>query len=1174
MPPADYVDDVFHCFDPSEVRSQEISITCDPETWRWNIDELEEDEPPEVCDDQTVISELQAQNAEDWFEPCVLWAILYGNLQPTSEPTAMASAPTIPDDIYHCRDPSNVDRRESISCDASTFLWNVDELVPNRPPRMCGINFEIDAEEIKNVLDWFEPCVLWAMEFGNLRATPSPSVAPSISAAPSKKLLDGDDVESGNSGGSGDGNSNPGENDSTQTPAEEISEPSEPTDSTDSPNAPADTDDRDQLTIMALSPILLTYVWNNEFWEQSQGTLSLDRLELQRLTERHVQETLEAQIGLQTIRSIRLDLTLGPPQAKQWTEAIGGEIDFVDPSIVESLPPATLQRLYQQAFLGDALALYLFRLQIAQDPTLRKIQEVLPGSFGINNLDDQDNIDESDDGLDVLLVVMAITVAVAMLSLCACLYYFCWRKPDKTYHNPRGSVILVDDNASKNLPQNNKEGPRVIDQIPTIPTKSSSMDNDEVYLDEENQASLITMSELDDNSLSGFGGNVALMGIAAGAIPMGKGRPNDIDNQSVGTSVYSYYNDDQSLLGGTASGPLFSTKEDLDSSFDTVTTDVREKSKAKKKKGILWSVMDTLQTHFGNDTDADIDLSNNDLISPMTITSSENILGPSHNQGDTDSVYSQGLLYDDLTQTQSTATPGSIGTSSTENFDDFGNEQADDVGTPAKDRLEQLWKEEDEEQATTTSRGMSSPLAHVNTDDNVLLQATLKKSNLSARGSGGVKVFHDDEKDGPDELNISYESDDGPTAVLLESAGNVVQSVPPDVTEEVVQVNTWGAQDKDDANGEDFLSDMEEDAGLVVPLPSQLLAASNNDSISVSSSHSSHSSGSRGRKQLFSKRDSWGHASDSRSVSSAQSSDSAKYRSLLNQMDTNDAALFGLQDKEEEKPSRPTEDVESKQTSSQLSTLIQSFDAAWSNQAEVSDANQGPHSKEASSTTENQAKTTASAFVKNAMSMKKQGSSEPIDFGSDDEDIYVEDEDETEDPNEAVEVNIDASKESADKTEEKAENGTTPIMEEAAAAMQEVKETPQNEAVQPQTEEREADLEQEEIEVDMDDNVSIKSDSQNSAPGNESVGPALSALLVQEKEDEDNEKDEVGSFDGVEKRLPFENEHLEEDMVFPDEVEEEIETIEDGVANVGDEKVEDTVEEIEEEGYTSTMASF
>lgn len=86
----------------------------------------------------------------------------------------------IPDDIYHCRDPDDVEIWESISCDPETYLWNVDELSAEEPPRMCrGQEFVLEnLEELANVQDWFEPCVLWAMTYGDLKPTANPTASP------------------------------------------------------------------------------------------------------------------------------------------------------------------------------------------------------------------------------------------------------------------------------------------------------------------------------------------------------------------------------------------------------------------------------------------------------------------------------------------------------------------------------------------------------------------------------------------------------------------------------------------------------------------------------------------------------------------------------------------------------------------------------------------------------------------------------------------------------------------------------------------------------------------------------------------------------------------------------------------------------------------------------------
>jgi hypothetical protein len=80
------------------------------------------------------------------------------------------------DDIYHCRDPSEVDENKSLACDETTYLWQVDLLEADRPPRICGGgNFMMNPGDISQLADEAEPCLLWALTYGNL----APSAAPS-----------------------------------------------------------------------------------------------------------------------------------------------------------------------------------------------------------------------------------------------------------------------------------------------------------------------------------------------------------------------------------------------------------------------------------------------------------------------------------------------------------------------------------------------------------------------------------------------------------------------------------------------------------------------------------------------------------------------------------------------------------------------------------------------------------------------------------------------------------------------------------------------------------------------------------------------------------------------------------------------------------------------------------
>ena len=101
---------------------------------------------------------------------------------------------TYQDDVYHCQDPKN--NKNPIRCDRDTYLWDIGDLDPKKKPdnsRLCEeivkILVKAVAEEDagaekametqkdvelwesimeSSVVDQMEPCVLWAMAFGEL----------------------------------------------------------------------------------------------------------------------------------------------------------------------------------------------------------------------------------------------------------------------------------------------------------------------------------------------------------------------------------------------------------------------------------------------------------------------------------------------------------------------------------------------------------------------------------------------------------------------------------------------------------------------------------------------------------------------------------------------------------------------------------------------------------------------------------------------------------------------------------------------------------------------------------------------------------------------------------------------------------------------------------------------
>ena len=108
------------------------------------------------------------------------------------------------DDVYHCTDPITNNNQGGknllLTCDPITYLWNINELKPNKQPdnsELCteligillrskekeagqldaNINLDVTVrndiqmwESImdNSVVDQLEPCVLWAMTYGSL----------------------------------------------------------------------------------------------------------------------------------------------------------------------------------------------------------------------------------------------------------------------------------------------------------------------------------------------------------------------------------------------------------------------------------------------------------------------------------------------------------------------------------------------------------------------------------------------------------------------------------------------------------------------------------------------------------------------------------------------------------------------------------------------------------------------------------------------------------------------------------------------------------------------------------------------------------------------------------------------------------------------------------------------
>jgi hypothetical protein len=87
--------------------------------------------------------------------------------------------PGIIQDLYHCINSAENDD-DTVNCDAFNYTWNITDLSEGQMPYRCiGMNFTVD--DIKNDNDdYYEPCILWHMLYGQLSEF-SPSSAPSTS---------------------------------------------------------------------------------------------------------------------------------------------------------------------------------------------------------------------------------------------------------------------------------------------------------------------------------------------------------------------------------------------------------------------------------------------------------------------------------------------------------------------------------------------------------------------------------------------------------------------------------------------------------------------------------------------------------------------------------------------------------------------------------------------------------------------------------------------------------------------------------------------------------------------------------------------------------------------------------------------------------------------------------
>jgi hypothetical protein len=329
----------------------------------------------------------------------------------------------------------------------------------------------------------------------------------------------------------------------------------------------------------------------------------------------------------------------------------------------------------------------------------------------------------------------------------------------------------------------------------------------------------------------------------------------------------------------------------------------------------LWSVMDSFQSAFGNDDD-DSEEENNDTI-----------LG----KQETDSRGSNDLLYDDKSTLADDDDNKSTLTYDDDNksflsvgVDTILKDDASRVtATPVKKRFEALWKEDDVHD---------------------YLPKTVKKSNRT--------MVYEDEEESGDNTHDDEESgvsDDSPSTLLSLNVQPILVDRTPNDHED--DNNKFPLPSALNAAHTSALQETHSETGSVGSNQSSGSSRSsssrprfqptNGTSSTVNSVRKKRNSnwcvnGNPNNMSLRSDRSVTSHASISnKSITSARSTDSAKFRSLLSQADTNDAALFLHTSNASTEASvipatKLSYDMPSPSNSTiQVSSLIQSFDKAW-----------------------------------------------------------------------------------------------------------------------------------------------------------------------------------------------------------------------------------------------------
>jgi hypothetical protein len=741
--------------------------------------------------------------------------------------------------------------------------------------------------------------------------------------------------------------------------------------------------------------MVLSFYWPDDMI--SSPLFSIDRNELHTITQRHLLEALQGRLGATLVTAVTITLTpnsnnintntesttsltmpngneVAEPSAKEedqteassaaedqaWVEVLTGTVTLKEDS---GIPPATVKQLVQEAFSNDGLEMYEFRFKISTDLTLRLIQSVEVGTT-----DGDDGLeDEEQEGMDDMFIIVIASCAGAVAAVCIFGYCLFLHYAAKVEKNAQAHVQAAIESSKSSVYRSSvassSKHSRVsrisIQNLPMVKDTAKALGdspphhNDDAYSDEENPMSLISMSAFGDDENPRLVLHPYDLGMGNG-----HGGQSHHSHQDDAASVYSYSNqaEDHSLVTNdeTFLGSMIAAKNGLYDDESTVGGWSLNGTGAGAKP--KFSVIDTLAKHGGDnirsgEDDSVVEHEYNGYHNHASQQAKSSFVGIER----TSKRYEQGKLdnhgFDVETTLMMDTNHDSNGlysartisptnlTLASEELDDYGS-VLDTTAVPIRERMESIWAREDGYEQNKEK----DP------------QVDGKSSRSSANGSQRVKVFTDDgsgrhsASDGGIR-NTSFESDGSATASLLQqqtpapAVDSAQSSSSPLMTVSIVRTNSRLVEE---SSGKD------DDDAMGLQLPNQLRPVDvHNDNVSQSSTLSTRS----GRSARSSARNnSFGAASlkaqakallqkGSKSMNSespsgqddasVKSSDSAMYRSLLEQDDKNDARLFGTASSQASSKSRSSSASPPEQPTQQLSNLIQSFDEVWSKEEET-----------------------------------------------------------------------------------------------------------------------------------------------------------------------------------------------------------------------------------------------